>query len=85
MTGTANGCNKSGLVAGVEESPTPGPTATPTEEPPEYLGREFFAVDLDNIYQAPGPLSDGVDAAGAQFAVVVSNPVVATPPASTAL
>lgn len=70
----ANGCNKSGLVAGVEATPTPGPTPMPTFEPPEYLGREFFAVDLDNIYEPPSPLSPGVDAAGAQFAVVVSNP-----------
>lgn len=67
------GCNQNEFVAGAEASPTP--TATPPDiEPPEYLGKEFFAVDLDNIYQAAGPLTPESDAAGAQFAVTVANP-----------
>ena len=61
-------CNKSDLVDGpAEASPTPEPQPTAVD-PPEYLGREFIALDLDNI-------TDGtIDAAGAQYAVVVSNP-----------
>lgn len=64
----AAGCNKSELVQKpvTEETPTP----VPTDDPPQYLGREFFAVDLDNIYDS----ASGTDAAGAQYAVAVSNP-----------
>ena len=68
---SAVGCNKSELVDKpiAEASPTP-----PVDDPPEYLGREFFAVDLDNIYEPAGPFNPEVDAAGAQYAVAVSNP-----------
>jgi hypothetical protein len=66
-------CNKSKLTAGVEATPTPGPEPT-SVEPPEYIGREFFALDLDNAFQPGDIFSPEIDAAGAQFAVVVSNP-----------
>jgi hypothetical protein len=68
---TVLGCNKNGLVDG---TPTPVPT-TPTPVPsstPEYLGKEFFAADLDNINDP------SADAAAAQFSVAVSNPDAAT-------
>lgn len=40
-----------------------------------YIGCDFFAVDLENIFW-PSPWERGyTDAAGAQFAVVVANPV----------
>src|SRR5256885_9472533 len=71
---TAFGCNKNGLVQG---TPTPAPTTpgpTPTASP-EYLGKEFFAADLDNIYD-PGP--PPADAAGAPVAVAVSHPDAST-------
>lgn len=66
-------CNKSELAAGREATPTPGPEPTAVE-PPEYLGLEFFALDLDNAFEPAGPFNPEIDAAGAQFAVVVSNP-----------
>ena len=70
--GTA-ACNKNKLAAGVEATPTPGPEPTAVE-PPEYIGREFFALDLDNAFEPAGPFNPEIDAAGAQYAVVVSNP-----------
>ena len=65
LVGAAAGCNKNKLV----DQPvvdTPEPTPHPTSEVPEYLGRDFFALDLDNIYEPAGPFSPEVDAAGAQ-------------------
>ena len=38
-----------------------------------YMGCEYWAVDLDNGF-VPGPNGAVLDAAGAQYAVIVSNP-----------
>lgn len=72
-TTALSACNEYSLFSphgGPDATPTDTaePTPQPTDEPPEYLGTEFWAVDLDN-YWAPGE----PNAAGAQFAVAISN------------
>jgi len=50
-----------------------GADARCSHEPPGHLGTEFWAVDLDNAF-VPGGRSGYYDAAGQQYAAVVTNP-----------